>query len=194
MPLQDEPASWPVTATRDIHRDDWVVAFREDTVQRPGHPEDTFSRLIVEHPGAVMAMAVDEDERVCCIRQYRHASQHVFVELPAGLRDAAGEDPVETAKRELREEVELEATEWRHLLTTYPTAGISNEMHFLYLARGLSPAGRGDFAMLHEEAEIEIVWVPMGELLDAVLAGRVQEAPVAASVMAYDILKRRGEL
>jgi 8-oxo-dGDP phosphatase len=193
-PLGDQPARWPVVGTRDLHRDDWVVAVREDAVQRPGHPEETFPRLVVEHPGAVIVLAVDEQERVCCLRQYRHAAGGVFVELPAGLRDNHGEDPLETAVRELREEAELQAADWRHLLTLRPSAGITSEEHVLFLARGLSHADRGSFPLLHEEAEMEVFWTPMAELVDAVLDGRVTEAPLAACVLAYDVLRRRGEL
>ncbi|MDQ6687994.1 MAG: NUDIX hydrolase [Actinomycetota bacterium] len=190
----DEPQRWPVRDSRDRYRGDWVVALREDTVERPGHPDEPFSRLVVEHPGAVMALAVDEDERVCCIRQYRHAVGERLVELPAGICDSDKEPLLETAKRELREEVELQAREWRPLLSVFPSAGITSEVHHLFLARGLSPAGRGEFAMEHEEADIEVVWVPMAGLLDDVLAGRVRESPTAVAVLAYDVLKRRGEL
>lgn len=192
--LADRPESWPVLGTRVIHADDWVVGMHEDTVSRPGHPEETFERLVVTHPGAAMILAVDENENVCCVRQYRHALQRNFVELPAGICDAEGEDPVETAKRELREEAQLQAGQWRHLLSQWPTVGLSTERHHLYLARDLSPCDRGDFAMEHEEAEMEVLWVPMEDLLRAILEGRVQQGPVAACVLAYDILKRRGEL
>jgi ADP-ribose pyrophosphatase len=192
--LRDQPARWPVTATRDLHRDDWVVALREDLVQRPGHQEESFPRLVVEHPGAVIVLAVDDRERVCCLRHYRHAGGGFFVEIPAGLRDDAGEDPLDTAKRELREEVELEARDWRHLLTVRPSAGITSEEHVIFLARGLGHADRGTFALRHEEADMESFWVPMGDLLDAVLAGRVSEGPIVAAVLAYDVLQRRGRL
>lgn len=192
--LADRPERWPVTASRDIHRDDWVVALREDIVQRPGHPEDEFRRLVVEHPGAVIVLAVDEDERACLITQYRHACEATFVELPAGIRDAEGEDPVEVAKRELREEVELQADDWRLLMTSAPTAGITAERHWIYLARGLRPASRGDFEMRHEEAEIEVVWAPVDEVIDGVLQGRISEGPLAIAVLMYDVLRRRGEV
>src|SRR5690349_12503642 len=141
-PLADRPMSWPVVSTRDLHRDGWVVALREDVITRPGHPEQ-FSRISLEHPGAVVVLAVDDDDRVMCLRQYRHTSGHEFVELPAGLKDAGDEPPVETAKRELREEVELEASDWRLLLSTFGSAGISDEVHDIFLARGLSHAPRG---------------------------------------------------
>ena len=141
-----------------------------------------------------MVLAVDDDERVLCLRQYRHPGRHDFVELPAGLRDEAGEDPLLTAQRELREEAELAATDWRLLLSTYPSAGLTEEVHEIYLARGLSHADRGDFELHAEEAEMEAFWVPVDDLLDAVLDGRVREGPLAQGVLAYDVLKRRGAL
>jgi ADP-ribose pyrophosphatase len=185
--------SWPVVSSRYLHQDDWVVALREDVITRPDHHEE-FSRISLEHPGAVIVLAVDDDERVMCLRQYRHTSGHDFVELPAGLCDAGDEPAVETAKRELREEAELEASSWRLLLSTFPSAGITDEVHEIFLARGLSEAPRGDFEMRHEEAEMEAFWVPMADLLDAVLKGRVREGPLVQAVLAYDVLKRRGEL
>ena len=185
--------AWPVVSSQDLHRDDWVVALREDRITRPGHREQ-FSRISLEHPGAVVVLAVDDDERVMCLRQYRHTSGHEFVELPAGLRDAGDEPAVETAKRELREEVELDAADWRLLLSTFSSAGITDEVHEIFLARGLTHAPRGDFEMEHEEAEMERFWVPMADLLEAVLEGRVRQGPLAQAVLAYDVLKRRGAL
>ena len=190
----DRPGSWPVVGSTYLHEDAWVVKLREDTVHRPGHPEPTFRRLVVEHPGAAVVLAVDEQERVCCIRQYRHAAQATLIELPAGICDQVGEDPQRTAERELREEVELQATSWRHLMTLNPSAGITTELHHLYLARGLSHADRGDFELHAEEAELEQLWVPVDELVDAVLQGRIQESPMTAAVLAYDVLRRRGDL
>jgi ADP-ribose pyrophosphatase len=192
--LADRDEAWPVVSSSEVYRGSWVVTITEDTLTRHGHPEEEFTRLVVDHPGAVMALAVDEDERVCCVRQYRHNGRRNFVELPAGICDVAGEDPVETAKRELREEAQLAAADWRHLLTLWPTVGLTNEVHHLFLARDLSAADRGSFAMEHEEADMEVFWTPMADLLDAVLDGRVQQGPLAASVLAYDVLKRRGEL
>ncbi|MGN6721308.1 MAG: NUDIX domain-containing protein [Marmoricola sp.] len=192
--LRDEPASWPVSGSRDIHHDNWILGVREDFLSRPGHPEDTFRRLVIEHPGAALVLAVDEKERACCIRQYRHNALSMMVELPAGVCDVAGEDPIETAKRELREEAELQAEHWRHLLSVYPTAGVSQEVHHIYLATGLSHAPRGDFAMQHEEAELESFMVPMEELLAAVLSGQVRQGPVTMAVLAYQVLKCQGEL
>jgi ADP-ribose pyrophosphatase len=149
---------------------------------------------VFEHPGAVVVLAVDEHERVCCLRQYRHPAQGRFVELPAGLRDGDDEDPLETARRELREEAELEAGDWRLLFELAPSAGISDERHRCYLARDLRPAGRGDFELHHEEADMERLWVPVDDLVDAVLGGRVGESPIATCVLAYAVLRQRGDL
>jgi len=182
--LTDEPAAWPVTSSTDLHRDDWVVALRSDHVQRPGHPqEEAFRRLVLEHPGAVVILAVDDEERVLCVRQYRHAAQHRLVELPAGLCDVEGEDPVEVARRELLEEASMAAGEWTRLSSTFSSPGLSNEIMHFFLARDLRPADRGDFVPQHEEADMETFWVPFDDLVRAVLEGRIADAPVVVAVL-----------
>jgi len=180
-------------ASEDLHRDDWVVAFRTDTVHRPGHPEEAFRRLVVEDPGAVVVLAVDDDERVVVLHQYRHPVQMRLVELPAGKLDQDGEEPLQAAKRELHEEVGLQARDWRHLMTTYASPGITAETHAIYLARGLQDVDR-DFDLHHEEADMSVDRVPVDDLLEAVLDGRVADAPLATAVLAYDVLRRRGKL
>ena len=190
-PLADRAESWPVTSTTDLHRDHWVVALRADDVTLPegGTP---FRRLVIEHPGAAIVMAVDERERVLVQSQYRHPVQQRLVEFPAGLCDAPGEDPLEVARRELREEAALQATEWTHLLSTWSSPGLTDERMHLYLARGLADADRGDFVLEHEEASIESSWVDFDDLLAAVLDGRVSDGPVVQAVLAY--AARRGAL
>lgn len=197
MNLADTPGSWPVVDSTDLHRDDWVVALRRDRITTPsGDPDDpdqVFGRLVLEHPGAALVLAVDDEERVCLLRQYRHPGAGTFVELPAGLCDVEGEDPLETARRELAEEAGLAAGEWRHLLTTYPSVGITAERHHFYLARDLRPVERpDDFVAAHEEAHLELVWAGFDDVLDAVLDGRAQEGPLAVAVLAYDAMRRRG--
>ena len=72
-----------------------------DTLTAPGRPDEEFDRYVVELPGAVMVLAVDADEQVVVLRQYRHAVRTRLVELPAGLLDVPGEDPLVAARREL---------------------------------------------------------------------------------------------
>jgi 8-oxo-dGDP phosphatase len=184
-PPADRSESWPVVSSHDLFRDEWVVALRSDTVRRPGHEHEHFRRLVLEHPGAVTVLAVDDDERALVLHQYRHPVGQRFVELPAGLRDDAGETPLATAERELLEEAELRASVWEHLLTTYPSPGISSERIEIFLARGLSPAHRGGFEPTHEEADMTTAWVPVDELVDAVLSSRVTDGPLGLAVLAY---------
>jgi 8-oxo-dGTP pyrophosphatase MutT (NUDIX family) len=182
--LRDRPEAWPVESRRDLHRDDWVMALRQDTLHRPGHPdEEPFRRLVLEAPGAVIVLALDGQDRVLCLRQYRHAVQQALVELPAGLLDVAGEEPLEVARRELHEEAGLVARDWTHLVSAYPSPGISSELHHYFLARNLAEGPPSDFVLEHEEAEMELFWVPFAELRAAVLAGRVADAPVALAVL-----------
>ncbi len=180
-------------ASEDLYRGDWIVALRKDRIHAPQHT-DTFERGVFEHPGAVIVLAVDDDERVACVRQYRHPAGTTFVELPAGLRDTDGEDPLETARRELLEEVELVADEWRELFALWPSAGITSERHVFFLARGLTSGDRGEFELEHEEAAMEMLWVPVDDQVEAVLDGRVTQEPISVAVLAYDALRRRGRL
>lgn len=191
--LRDEEAAWPVESSEDLHRDGWVVALRADRVKRPGaDDEPAFRRIVLEHPGAVVILAIDDDDRVLCLRQYRHAAQRRFVELPAGLLDVPGEEPVEVARRELREEAAFTAERWTHLLTTYSSPGISSERIATFLAEGLTATDRGDFELKHEEADMETLWVPFDDLLAAVLDGRVADAPVALAVLAHQVRRTGG--
>ncbi len=181
--LTDHPETWPVEATRDLFRDDWVMALRADTLRRPGGEGEPFDRLVLEHPGAVIVLALDDDHRVFCLRQYRHPAGRRFTELPAGLCDQGGEEPLEVARRELAEEAGLAAAEWTHLASTWSSPGISAEVMHFYLARSLSAAPEDDFQPEHEEADMDTFWVPFDELLRAVLAGSVGDAPLVTAVL-----------
>ena len=185
--LADVPEDWPVLASTDLHRDDWVMALRADLIQRPGHPdEEPFRRLVLEHPGAVVILALDDDERVLCVRQYRHPARRRFVELPAGLIDQGSEDPLDVARRELVEETGHRAESWTALGATYSSPGIISEVIHYFVARGLSPAGTedaGTSSPQHEEADMELMWVGFDDLVAAVLDGRVADAPVVVAVL-----------
>lgn len=182
--LTDTPDTWPVVESRDLYRGDMPFSVRADSVARPGHEEEgTFTRLVLEHPGAVVVLAVDDDDRAVCLRQYRHPVEGTLVELPAGLCDVAGEPPLVVAKRELREETGLAAADWRELGSLWTSPGLSAEMHHFFLARELTELGRGDFELEHEEADMEVFRAPVAQLRSAVLEGRVRDAPVALAVL-----------
>lgn len=180
--LRDTPQRWPVLSSQDLHRDDWVMALRRDVIRRPGSAE-TFARLVLEHPGAAVVLALDEEQRVLCLKQYRHPAGMRFVELPAGLLDAHGDEPLTVAQRELREEACFAAATWRPLTATYSSPGIIGERIHYFFATDLTPMDRGDFVLEHEEADMELMWVPFAELHAAVLAGQVTDGPLVIAVL-----------
>lgn len=189
----DRPEQWPVHDTELVWAGAAPFSVRRDLISSPDEPAERFGRLVLEHPGAVVVLAVDAEERALVLQQYRHPAGMRFVELPAGLLDVVGEDPEVAGRRELREEAMLEAASWTHLMTTYSSPGLSSERISTYLAQDLSVApDRGGFELQHEEADMTAHWVPVAELLDGVLDGRFSDAPLAHAVMAYH-LRRRAE-
>jgi 8-oxo-dGTP pyrophosphatase MutT (NUDIX family) len=182
--LSDTAEEWSVVSSEDLYRGAAPFAVRSDQLHHPGGtPDGAFSRIVVEHPGAAVILAVDDEDRVLVVVQYRHAARRRFVELPAGLLDKPGEDPVEAARRELLEETGYEAEAWTHLGSTWSSPGVTGEVIHLYLARGLTPADRGDFVAEHEEADMHLFWLPLADLLAGVLAGTIADAPVVNAVL-----------
>ncbi|MEW6153432.1 MAG: NUDIX hydrolase [Actinomycetota bacterium] len=114
-----------------------LISVAEGTFEGPGGGR--FQRDIVHHPGAVSVVPVTGEGRVLMVRQYRAAVDRELLEIPAGKRDVAGEDPVLTARRELAEEVGMEAAQMVLLGEFYNSPGFCDEHSFVYLATGLSP-------------------------------------------------------
>lgn len=118
------------------------------------------AREIVDHPGAVVIAAVDDQDRIVLANQYRHALGRELLELPAGLLER-GEDPVLAAMRELREEAGVEAGTWDSLGVFYSSPGFVHELLHAFLARDLSATPRE----LDADEDIELEWVPRKTLL-----------------------------
>lgn len=190
----DTPESWPVHHVEEIWDGPAPFSVRRDTISTPERPDERFGRLVLEHPGAVIVLAVDEQERALVLHQYRHPAGTRFVELPAGLLDVPDEDPLEAARRELQEEGLLLADHWTHLLSVHPSPGFSSERMEMYLATGLHEAPhRGeDFEAEHEEADMTTSWVPVDDLVEGFLAGRLTDGPLGLAVMAYRLRHRSG--
>ncbi len=186
--LADSTERWPVVATRRPY-DGGFVSVREDTV-RSGSGE-SFVRTVLEHRGAVGVVALDETDRVLLLLQYRHPVGERLVEIPAGILDVDGEDPVDAAARELAEEASLVASDWRLLLELAASPGISDERWTIYLARGLTPAGEQPERRF-EEADMTQVWVPLDTAVDAVLSGRMSDSMACAGVLAASVAVSRG--
>lgn len=146
----------------------------------------TATRDIVRHPGAVAVVALTEDGRICLVRQYRTALARVTVEIPAGKLDP-GEDPLECASRELLEETGMSAEKIAFLTTIATSDGFCDELIHLYMATGL------EFSRSNPDADefINVDLVPLGELVDAVLDGRIEDAKTVVGALLCDAIMRR---
>jgi 8-oxo-dGTP pyrophosphatase MutT (NUDIX family) len=165
-----------------------VIALRKDELSMPG---DTSSvRDVVEHPGAVAVVALDEQDRVVTVRQYRHPVQRPLEELPAGILDKEGEPAYDTVKRELAEEAGLGADEWHVLVDLLTSPGMTNEASRIYLARGLHEVERD--VQEHEEAEMTSDRVPLDDLVRGVLTGEYENSLLVVGVLAADNARRNG--
>ena len=165
--LSDEPSPVVVLASDVIfHGHIWDI--RSDRFEYGGAETApaTITREYTDHPGAVAILAIDDDDRVLLIRQYRHPIRSRDWEIPAGLLDISGESPVVGAKRELAEEVDLVARDWHLLSDFYTSPGGSNEAIRIYLARGLSDAGTV-FDRTDEEVHIEKRWIALDDAVAA---------------------------
>lgn len=140
-------------------------------------------RQYVAHTGAVAVVAIDDRDRVLLIQQYRHPIRHRDWELPAGLLDVAGEDPLTAAQRELAEEADVEAGHWEHLVSSWTTPGGNDEMIHIYLATRIAPTATAH-AREDEEADIRVEWVPLTDAVDAVLEGRMHNGILSIGVLA----------
>jgi 8-oxo-dGTP pyrophosphatase MutT (NUDIX family) len=159
-----------------------VISVRSDTVRMPGG--GTAVRDVVEHPGAVGVVALDDDEQVLMIRQYRHPVGDYLWELPAGLLDTPAESALVTARRELAEEVGITASDWAVLVDAHASAGMTDEAFRVYLARGLS-AKTADFTPgEHEESDLTEEWVPLERAVARVLAGEITNGLAIVGVLA----------
>ncbi len=185
--LRDEPVDAEVLES-DLVYSGRVWDVRSDTVR---YGDGEIVRQYVEHPGAAAIVAVDDDERVLLIQQYRHPIRHRDWEIPAGLLDVAGESPLETARRELAEEADLTAADWEPLVSIFTTPGGNDEVVHLFLARGLAPVGTAH-AREAEEADIRVEWVPLQDAVTGVLEGRLRNGILAVGVLAAAETIRRG--
>ncbi|GAB3266910.1 NUDIX domain-containing protein [Kineosporia babensis] len=151
------------------------------------------TRELMDHPGAVTVLALDESDRILMIRQYRHPVQMELWELPAGLLDVPGENPVEAAKRELLEEADLRASQWDLLGEWFNSPGGSNEALRVYLARGVSEVPEAErYQRGEEELNMPTRWIPLDEARDAVLAGKIHNPGAVIGILAAVASKAAG--
>lgn len=177
--LRDEPVDVEVTSS-DLVYEGRVWDVRSDTVRYGG---DEIVRQYVDHPGAAAIVALDDDGRVLLIQQYRHPLRMRDWEIPAGLLDVHGEDPVDAARRELAEEADLDTGSIEHLVSVFTTPGGNDEVVHVFLARDLSPRA-DEHDREAEEADIRIAWIPLEDAVAAVMAGRMRNGILAIGLLA----------
>jgi 8-oxo-dGDP phosphatase len=183
MNIADQVEHWPVVERKELVRS-ILVTVRTDTVRTPD--DDLAERDVVLHPGAVAVLALDATGRILMIRQYRHPVGRLLWEIPAGLRDVAGEDPWATAQRELAEEAAYRARDWKILADYYSSPGFTDERLRVFLARDTEPVPEAErhFVPRDEEAYLLHAWVPLDEAVRKVFAGELHNGPAALAIMA----------
>lgn len=157
-----------------------IFALRSDQVRMPGGTLAV--REVVEHYGAVAIVAMDDNDNIPLVYQYRHAFGRRLWELPAGLLDVAGEPPHLTAVRELEEEAGLQASTWRVLIDLNSAPGFSDESVRIYLATGLREVARPEAH--HEEADMTMRWFPIADAARQVLRGEIVNSIAIAGILA----------
>ncbi len=137
-------------------------------------------RSVVRHAGSAVMMAVDENERVLLVRQYRLPADQLMWELPAGKLDP-GENPLQAARRELREETGYRARKWRRLAAYYASPGFVAEKMNLFLATGLIP---GEAQPMDDE-RIECRWFGISEIDKDIRSGRILDGKTIIGFLAW---------
>ena len=161
-----------------------IIRVRFDTVRLPNGKEGT--REVVEHPGGVAILAIDSENRVLLVRQYRYPFERVLTEIPAGKREP-GEPPFITAQRELQEEVGATAGKWTELGTLIASPGCYGETLYLYMAEDL----RFGETHLDEDEFLEPLRLPLDEAVRQCMDGTLTDAKTVAAVLKGKILRER---
>lgn len=186
--VEDRHAPRPVVSHEVIHHGKvWDLA--GDVVDLG---DSQVLREYVDHPGAVAVIALDDEDRVLLLSQYRHPVRHDLWEPPAGLLDVEGENPAAAAARELAEEADLVAGSWWRLVEFFTSPGGSDERIVVFLARDLSPVADADrYERVDEEATMVPVWVPLDDAVDAALGGRLHSPTAVTGVLAAAAARAR---
>ena len=162
-----------------------VLHVYRDTVTLPNGKEAV--REAIRHVGAVAVVPLTDEGEVICVRQHRYPVGKVLLEIPAGKLDSKQEDRREAALRELREETGACCARLTHLGPFYPVAAYSDELIDIYLAEGLTMGATNP----DEDEFLDVVRIPLPELVDSILRGEVPDAKTQAAVLRVWIMKQR---
>jgi len=157
-----------------------VFNIHVDTVRLPNAA--TTTREVVEHHGGVAVLALDDEDHILMVRQFRYGAGDSFLELPAGKLER-GEDPAKCGKRELREETGMDAAQYSYFTKLYPTPAYCSECIYIYLARGLTPAPGGQ--NLDAGEFLDVVRVPFDKALGMCMSGEITDAKTLVGILRY---------
>ncbi|MET8081785.1 NUDIX hydrolase [Streptomyces sp. NPDC005303] len=191
MTIKDTPEEWEIRATKTPFVGNKTSVRTDEVVMPDG---SVVGRDYQVHPGSVGVLALDDEDRVLLIRQYRHPVRQKLWEIPAGLLDVPGENPLHAAQRELYEEAHVKAEDWRVLTDVYTSPGGCDEAIRIFLARGLSEADGERFEVEHEEIDLEYARVAVPELVRGVLAGELHNTCLAVGVLSLVAARASGGL
>lgn len=158
-----------------------IVAVRQDKLAMPN--DQVAFREVIEHMGAVAVVAVNENNEIAMVNQYRHSVKRRLWEIPAGLLDVKDESEILGAKRELVEEAGLEAAEWSVLTDLVTSPGFCEESARVFLAQGLTTVERPE-AFGDEEADMDFAWVDLDDAVARVLNGEINNSIAVAGILA----------
>ena len=189
--LRDTPDPHAAESSETVF-DGAIWNVRRESFSMPGG-EKPLTREFVTHPGAVSILALDEQDRLLLINQYRHPVGMRMWEIPAGLLDVSGESALEAAQRELGEEADLRAEQWHTLADFDNSPGSSAEANRIFLARGLSEVPSEErFTREGEEAEIVAGFATLDDAVAAVFDGRLTSPTAVLGVLAARIARDSG--
>ena len=194
QPFSGDPLEEQVVDTRLVHRGRYLDV-RIDTIRRADG--STGTRDVVRHPGAVAVLAMDADDRLLLVRQWRIPAGRAMLEIPAGTLDVhegVTEDPDVAARRELEEETGSRASGWRRLASFWTAPGFATELMHLYLATGLDSVHGDDRLAPDEDERLELSRFTIDEALAMVDAGEIVDAKSMLGILWLDRLRRTAEL
>lgn len=190
VPFGDIPAQRRVVSSQTVMRGLVWDVVRDQVELEDGQ---RIVREYIHHPGAVGVLALDDQDRVAFIKQYRHPVGYDLFELPAGLLDVRGELAHRCAQRELAEEADLTAARWDTLIDWFNSPGGMDEAIRVFLARDLAEVPVGQrHTRTEEEAFLTVHWVDLDQAHDAVLAGRLNNPTAVVGVLAAHAARAAG--
>lgn len=176
-PTAVTPGPWSVAASRHVVRDRWISVRADDCVTALGVSVAPF--YVLEYPDWVQIVAIDTDDRLVLVRQYRHGAARIMLELPCGGVELADRDPVAAARRELAEETGYGSGEWRLVGTLWPNPANQTNRSRIVLATGVRPMTT---PVADAGEELEVIQVPVPEAVALALAGELPQAMHVAAL------------